>query len=439
MGKQLHIVSFSVPFPANYGGVIDVFYKLKSLSNAGVDITLHCFQYDREPAKELEEFCETVFYYPRKMMGTHLLGFYPFIVGSRSSEELIKNLLMDNAPILFEGLHTCMPILDERLKSRKKLVRSHNIEHDYYSALAKLERNPMKRLYYKSEARKLERFEPLAYKNADVVLGISKKDTDYLTDKYKNAVHVSAFHGFESVNIPEKTEDFSLYHGNLSVGENNEAAIFLANEVFKGLEQKLIIAGNNPSVQLQKVVNKLHPLPLISPNPKSEFSNHDVYFPKIIRNDSLWLMYYTSKNEQNEEFLCVAKSDNLMDWKVVKENVLTRNQGWNAGMKNLLCAQVKIVNHQIHLWATGTKDVGNYKKPNKGNALDVCIGKFHTSLNPYSFTEDIGNPIFGGNPTFDFENDHIGGAFQEIDYENYTYTFYHGKGRSGKEYTILVK
>ncbi len=258
MGKQLHIVSFSVPFPANYGGVIDVFYKLKSLSNAGVDITLHCFQYDREPAKELEEFCERVFYYPRKMMGTHLLGFYPFIVGSRSSEELIKNLLMDNAPILFEGLHTCMPILDERLKGRKKLVRSHNIEHDYYSALAKLERNPMKRLYYKSEARKLERFEPLAYKNADVVLGISKKDTDYLTDKYKNAVHVSAFHGFETVNIPEKTEDFSLYHGNLSVGENNEAAIFLANQVFKGLEQKLIIAGNNPSVQLQKVVNQLH-------------------------------------------------------------------------------------------------------------------------------------------------------------------------------------
>ena len=184
---------------------------------------------------------------------------------------------------------------------------------------------------------------------------------------------------------------------------------------------------------------KIHPLPLISPNPKSKFSNHDVYFPKIIRNDSLWLMYYTSKNEQNEEFLCVAKSDNLMDWKVVKENVLTRNQGWNAGMKNLLCAQVKIVNRQIHLWATGTKDVGNYKKPNKGNALDVCIGKFHAPLNPYSFTEDVGNPIFGGNPTFDFENDHIGGAFQEIDYENYTYTFYHGKGRSGKEYTILVK
>ena len=257
MDKKLHIISFSVPFPANYGGVIDVFYKLKSLSETGVKVILHCFQYDREPAKELEEFCDKVFYYPRKMKGAHLLGFYPFIVGSRSSEKLMQNLLKDDAPILFEGLHTCMPILDERLKGRKKLVRSHNIEHDYYTALAKLERNPMKRLYYKTEARKLERFEPLAYKNADVVLGISKKDTDYLSNKYENAVHVSAFHGFEAVNIPHKTEDFSLYHGNLSVGENNQAALFLADDVFKGLKHKLIIAGNNPSVQLQKLVGQL--------------------------------------------------------------------------------------------------------------------------------------------------------------------------------------
>ncbi len=257
MGKKLHVVSFSVPFPANYGGVIDVFYKLKSLSESGVKIILHCFQYDREPAEELELFCEKVFYYPRKMKGAHLLGFYPFIVGSRSSEKLIKNLLKDDVPILFEGLHTCMPIIDDRLKNRKKLVRSHNIEHDYYLALAKLERNPMKRLYYKTEARKLERFEPLAYNNADVVFGISKKDTSYLNDKYENAIHVSAFHGFEVVNIPEKTEDFSLYHGNLSVGENNQAALFLANDVFRDLEQKLIIVGSNPSAQLQRLVSQL--------------------------------------------------------------------------------------------------------------------------------------------------------------------------------------
>ena len=278
--RNLHVVSFSIPFPANYGGVIDVFYKLKSLSEAGVKITLHCFQYDRMPAPELDEFCEKVFYYPRKMKGAHLLGFYPFIVGSRSSEQLIENLMKDDAPILFEGLHTCISITDNRLKNRKKLIRSHNIEHDYYSALAKLERNPMKRLYYKTESRKLERFEPLAYNKADAVLGISQKDTDYLKKNYENAIHVSAFHAFNKVNIPEKTEDFCLYHGNLSVGENNQAALFLVGEVFEDLEEQLIIVGNNPSVQLQKIV-KQHPNVELKDNLSSNQINDLIHQAKV--------------------------------------------------------------------------------------------------------------------------------------------------------------
>ena len=31
--KEVHIVSFDVPYPPNYGGVIDVFYKIKTLFN----------------------------------------------------------------------------------------------------------------------------------------------------------------------------------------------------------------------------------------------------------------------------------------------------------------------------------------------------------------------------------------------------------------------
>ena len=45
--KRLHIVAFDVPFPANYGGAIDVFYKLKALHQLGIRITLHCFEYGR--------------------------------------------------------------------------------------------------------------------------------------------------------------------------------------------------------------------------------------------------------------------------------------------------------------------------------------------------------------------------------------------------------
>tara|TARA_B110000459_G_scaffold175614_1_gene199090 strand:+ start:1224 stop:2342 length:1119 start_codon:yes stop_codon:yes gene_type:complete len=250
--NKLHIIAFTIPYPANYGGVIDVFYKLKALHQKGVKITLHCFQYDRKPAEELEPFCDKVYYYPRKMVGMHMLGFHPFIVSSRKSELLVERLLKDTAPILFEGLHTCFSINDSRLKDRKKIVRSHNIEHDYYSALASIEKKTVKRLYFNTEAKKLKRFETIAYQNANLVLGISQKDTDYLQSKYGNAQLVSAFHQFNEVVVPEKTMDFAFYHGNLSVGENNEAALYLVNEVFTGSEFHLKIAGNQPSAALKK-------------------------------------------------------------------------------------------------------------------------------------------------------------------------------------------
>jgi hypothetical protein len=49
----IHIISFDVPYPANYGGVMDVFYKLKNLHALGTHIILHCYDYGRGEQKGL--------------------------------------------------------------------------------------------------------------------------------------------------------------------------------------------------------------------------------------------------------------------------------------------------------------------------------------------------------------------------------------------------
>jgi hypothetical protein len=64
--KHLNIISFNVPYPPDYGGVIDVFNKIRWLSEIGVGIYLHVFTYNRPADKELEKYCEKVFYYKRK-------------------------------------------------------------------------------------------------------------------------------------------------------------------------------------------------------------------------------------------------------------------------------------------------------------------------------------------------------------------------------------
>jgi len=249
MNAKLHVISFDVPYPANYGGVIDVFFKIKALHALGVEITLHCFHYGREKSAELEKYCSKVNYYSRRTSVFQLCSSEPFIVNSRRSEELLKNLQSDNAPILFEGLHCCAYVTHPSLKNRTKLVRTHNIEHDYYRALERVEKKWTKRQYFRREAGKLEKFESVL-KYAQHILAISPADAKELSTRYKNVEQIMAFHPNEEVNIREGTGTFAFYHGNLEVGENNEAALFLVNEVFRGLNYPLVIAGNNPAAEL---------------------------------------------------------------------------------------------------------------------------------------------------------------------------------------------
>ena len=140
----------------------------------------------------------------------------------------MKNILQDESPVLFEGLHCCFHLNDERLKDRRKIVRTHNIEHNYYSSLAMAEKKFFRKKYFENESKKLEKFESVL-NFADVIAAISPADTTYLSSKYKNVINIMAFHSHEKIEIKDEKGDFVLYHGSLAVGENNKAALYLVN------------------------------------------------------------------------------------------------------------------------------------------------------------------------------------------------------------------
>jgi hypothetical protein len=247
----LHIVAFDVPYPADYGGVIDVFYKIKSLHALGVKITLHCFEYGRAEAPELLQYCEQVYYYKRRKYRNPFMGNLPYIVSTRDDETLLENLCKDNAAILFEGLHTTYFIGHSALKERYKLIRNHNIEHEYYKNLEQVETNYFKKYFFRNEADHLKQYEAVIAL-ANKVLAISPADHLYLNATYKNSVLIPAFHAQDQAQLPSGKGDFILYHGNLGVGENNHAALYLAKSVFPKLKMRCVIAGNNPSDDLKK-------------------------------------------------------------------------------------------------------------------------------------------------------------------------------------------
>lgn len=253
--KYLHIVAFDIPYPPNYGGVIDVWYQMKFLHKKGIRIILHCFEYPgRDRSEKLDELCEKIYYYPRLVGIRSALSFKPYIVSSRRSVDLINNLLKDDHPILFEGLHSCYYISDERLKGRQLIYRESNIEHHYYFSLFRVDKKLTNKLYFLFASLKLRLYQKVL-KHASLMLGVSQKDADYLKLHFpeKQVVHLPSFHANENVDALTGSGDYALYNGNIEVPENAHAVSYLINEVFDGLNIPLIIAGMNPPERIIKL------------------------------------------------------------------------------------------------------------------------------------------------------------------------------------------
>lgn len=271
MSQKIHIVSLENPFPADYGGVMGIFNRIRELHASGLEVHLHVFYHDREPRPELQLYCHKVYYYKRDMRKSLLFSKFPFIVASRSSKRLLQNLSEIEAPILFEGLHVCFYLEHPDLKNRIRLVRTHNIEHDYYFHLSLAEKNPFKRWYLKNESKKLLTYEKVLG-NCDRILTVVESDQEYFKAKYQHSELMPVFIDENKFQFSDIQSPALLYHGNLSVAENVVAAEWLIDKVFSKLKDKCIIAGKNPSPSLYKKASAYNHIEIIA-NPSADQLN----------------------------------------------------------------------------------------------------------------------------------------------------------------------
>jgi glycosyltransferase involved in cell wall biosynthesis len=256
--KHLHIISFNVPYPADYGGAIDVFYKLEALQQQGVKIHLHCFEYGRGEQPAVNTYCESVHYYPRYTGHKGLSNTLPYIVSSRRNEQLLDNLLKDDYPIFMEGVHCTYPLLDKRFKDRRCFVRVHNVEHRYYADLARHTSAPLRKLYYWMESRLLKEYEKNIATKA-TFWGTTEADDEV----YRKELGCPDIEELEvyipsdwSLKAQEGVGSYCFYHADLSVDANEKAASWLLKKVFSKIKVPLVIAGKNPSAALQKLAHQ---------------------------------------------------------------------------------------------------------------------------------------------------------------------------------------
>lgn len=258
---KIHVVSLTIPWPPNYGGAIDIFYKLKSLHKLGVQIHLHCYKYDRDETEELKKYCYKVSYYDRRLKIIDTLSLTPFIVKSRVNKKLVDELNKDNNKILIEGVHGFS--IYKYVDNNRIYIRTHNVEQDYYWALMKASNSYHKKFYYWTEFLKLRNYEN-KLKKAKGVLCISPNDLALFEKINKNSVLISPFHEHEYINCDAGLGEYILLHGNLQVEENIKSIKYLINNVLNKIDHKVIIAGRQPDESIIKLCEHHQHIMLVS-------------------------------------------------------------------------------------------------------------------------------------------------------------------------------
>lgn len=270
MIDTINIVSFDIPYPPDYGGAIDVYYKIKALRDNGIKVILHCFQYNKTQSNHLEVLCEHVYYYQRKTSIWTNISILPYTVYGRKNKTLINNLLKNEYPIIFEGLVSSYYLKDKRLRNRIKVFRESNVEHTYYYKLAQATDVIWKKIFFYAEGIKLQLYESII-KNADIILPVSENDYQYFKQNYPQnfSCFIPPFHPNNELECLSGKGNYILYHGNLAVPENEYAAIFLCKYVFSLLPYHCIVAGRKPTKQLKQIIQNTTNIELIE-NPKDD-------------------------------------------------------------------------------------------------------------------------------------------------------------------------
>jgi hypothetical protein len=255
VSRHLHIVCLDIPWPANHGRAIDMMSRIMAFKHLGVSIHLHCFSHTKnDTPAELKEFCETVNVYEREITGKRFSLHLPCIISSRMNRCLVARLQQDDHPVLLEGIHCTGMLPDLDTKSRRIVVRMLNEESVYYKELARTEHGFFKKLYFYNESRLLRKYSHHLPDDC-VYACVSEKDIRVLEHDYhlSKVKFLPAFPAWQSVNGGEGQGNFCLYHGNLSIPENEEAVVWLICNVFTKARVPFIVAGKNPSKKLQKI------------------------------------------------------------------------------------------------------------------------------------------------------------------------------------------
>lgn len=301
---RVTIVCWELPYPPDQGGKVDSWRRIESLKRCGVSVQLICWSYKKISQNDLDIVLThvdvlRVMVIDRSVLFRLLklpkLISYPLLSAVRSPSRLdFENVLkevscFDPSLILLDGIHG--GALAQALAGKLDLplvVRSHNIEHQYYKALLSASSDLKARLRSLLSLWHLREYEFKILSAADVFLDISTVDLCYWA---QHGLHhgkwLPTFYPITtagSLQVPSAgAASFSYdigFLGNLASPNNVEGVRWLVEKVIPLIRKKMpglkfLISGSSPIAEVVAMCDSAPDIHLIK-SPKSSSEIYDV-------------------------------------------------------------------------------------------------------------------------------------------------------------------
>ncbi len=153
-------------------------------------------------------------------------------------------------------------------------MRAHNIEHDYYKALALAPGKISDRMFFALEAFKLRAYEKVL-RHADLIAPLNHNEMSHFMAKFPTTpVHFTPVFFDETPSEVSGAGNYVLSHGNLTVAENVKAAKWIIDNIAPAMpDTQFIIAGYRPPMMLSHAVLETPNVKLIGSPDNAEMAN----------------------------------------------------------------------------------------------------------------------------------------------------------------------
>ncbi|MEC0090684.1 glycosyltransferase family 4 protein [Paenibacillus macquariensis] len=250
---KILVVCSDFPYPADHGGRVDTWGRIKVLAELGWTIHLVvCGKQVPTPSdmKVVYRYVEDIKLCDRRSKLTDMLHVVPMQVQSRNELRHV-NIDEDYDYVLLEGDYV-YPILNNPLvKHANVILRVHNDEAVYFKALARSTHNAIHKLYYHMESSKFSILQKKMRKKVDKYLFISNKEFEIFHRLYPATHSLFLPPPVTKETFLESTFDSKhvVFIGSLFMPNNREAIVWYLEHIhplmLKEPDYKFIVAGNS--------------------------------------------------------------------------------------------------------------------------------------------------------------------------------------------------